>query len=516
MKTFKTWNWIAVILSAALSLSGCGGGGGYSGGGGGNPMMVNVPNVVGMTQAAASTAITAAGLTVGTVTMASSASVASGSVISETPAAATSVATGSAVSLTVSTGPALVAVPNVVGMTQAAASTAITAAGLKVGTVTMASSITVPSGSVISTLPVAATKVAPGSSVNLTVSTGPASTNHFAYVSNHGDGTLSGYSLNTSTGALTALASSPVTVTGAMMLNEIRFDPSGKFLYVASTAGTQGIYAFSVSATDGTLTAVPGSPFTAGNGPQSMAFDASGAYLYVANVAGNSISAYSLNAATGVLTQLTGSPYAITGTNPKPVQLARAGNYLYVADTNTNSVDVFAINPSTGVLTEGVAGSPFATDTGPFSIVVDPAGTVLYTANTGTSGSISGFTINSSTGVLTAITGSPQVIPANNDLGIDPQGKFLFVSEGNTVGMIAVYPIDVTQPGGLGAQPTGSPFAAGNTPNSVVFDASGKFAYVGDDGGNTVSEFSFDGTTGVLTLNGAVATGMGPDFIAIN
>jgi hypothetical protein len=68
------------------------------------PAPVSVPNVVGDTQAAASTAITGAGLTVGTVSTQSSASVASGHVISENPAAATSVAKGSAVALVVSSG----------------------------------------------------------------------------------------------------------------------------------------------------------------------------------------------------------------------------------------------------------------------------------------------------------------------------------------------------------------------------------------------------------------------------
>ena len=59
-----------------------------------------------------------------------------GSVISQNPVAGTQVATGSAVNLVVSTGPPLVAVPNVVNQTQAAATTAITGAGLVVGTVT--------------------------------------------------------------------------------------------------------------------------------------------------------------------------------------------------------------------------------------------------------------------------------------------------------------------------------------------------------------------------------------------
>src|ERR1039458_6464853 len=135
---------------------------------------VAVPNVVGQTQAAAATAITGAGLVVGTVTTPSSGTVASGSVISETPVAGTLVTLGSAVNLVVSTGPAPVAVPNVVGQTQAAAATAITGAGLVVGTVTTASSGTVASGRVISESPVAGTLVTLGSAVTLVVWTGPA------------------------------------------------------------------------------------------------------------------------------------------------------------------------------------------------------------------------------------------------------------------------------------------------------------------------------------------------------
>jgi hypothetical protein len=140
----------------------------------GQTAQVSVPNVVGDTQAAATTAITGVGLVVGTVTMASSATVASGSVISENPTAGTSVNSGSAVNLVVSTGPAQVAAPNVVGDTQAAATTAFTGVGLVVGTVTTASSATVASGNVISESPIAGTSVNSGSAVNLVVSTGTA------------------------------------------------------------------------------------------------------------------------------------------------------------------------------------------------------------------------------------------------------------------------------------------------------------------------------------------------------
>src|SRR5436190_3714905 len=68
------------------------------------PPTVPVPNVVGQTQATATSAITGAGLTRGAVAHQSSSMVASGSVISETPAAGPDVVRGSAVNLVVSTG----------------------------------------------------------------------------------------------------------------------------------------------------------------------------------------------------------------------------------------------------------------------------------------------------------------------------------------------------------------------------------------------------------------------------
>jgi len=72
-----------------------------------NTPQVAVPNVVGSTQAAATTAIAGAGLTVGTVSNGTSNTVAVGAVISESPTAGTTVNVGSAVNLVVSTGPAL-------------------------------------------------------------------------------------------------------------------------------------------------------------------------------------------------------------------------------------------------------------------------------------------------------------------------------------------------------------------------------------------------------------------------
>ncbi len=133
------------------------------------PAAISVPDVVGLTQSAAASAIVAAGLTVGSVIQQASTTVPSGTVIRQNPAAGASVQSGSAVDLVVS-GLAPVTVPNVVGLTQSAATSAITEAGLTVGQITQQASETVPAGTVIRQNPAAGTSVQPGSAVDLVVS----------------------------------------------------------------------------------------------------------------------------------------------------------------------------------------------------------------------------------------------------------------------------------------------------------------------------------------------------------
>lgn len=345
-------------------------------------------------------------------------------------------------------------------------------------------------------------------------SCGSGTAGRFAYVSNDGDGTISAYSINRQTGALTPLTVGTIPIPSSSALWEIKVDPSGKYLYVLDY-GSAGIYGFSINQGDGSLTALNGgSAFATGNYPQSLAFDATGAYLYVAT-GDNTIWAYSLNPSTGALGALSSSPYTISGVNPNPQQIVRAGNYLYTADGGANSVDVFAITPGTGALQEGATGSPYPTDIGPYSLTSDPSGAVLYTANAAASGngSISAFTINPSTGVLAPVAGNPLPILVANEVTIDPQGKFLFVTETSGV---AVYPINKST-GVLGALVAGLPFAAGSNPYIAVADPTDSFVYVGNDQSANVSEFTFNALTGFLApvTGSPMAAGLYPDFIAI-
>jgi beta-lactam-binding protein with PASTA domain len=135
------------------------------------PCGTTVPDVVGLTQADATTAITGAGLTLGTVTTAHSFVQPFGYVISQSPVGGTPEAPGFPVDIQVSLGVATVTVPNVVGLTLAAATTALAGAGLIVGVVTSGPSLQ-PLGRITAELPTAGTVVASGSAVNLTQSDG--------------------------------------------------------------------------------------------------------------------------------------------------------------------------------------------------------------------------------------------------------------------------------------------------------------------------------------------------------
>ena len=141
------------------------------------PLMVQVPAVVGMLQADAEVAIAGVGLSPGTIDTESSDTVPAGHVISQTPAAKTQVPPGSAIDLVVSLGLESVAVPDVVGQTQAGAEATILAANLVVGTINTEHSDSVPAGTVIRHNPAAGTSVAGGSAVDLVVSLGPALAN---------------------------------------------------------------------------------------------------------------------------------------------------------------------------------------------------------------------------------------------------------------------------------------------------------------------------------------------------
>jgi beta-lactam-binding protein with PASTA domain/predicted Ser/Thr protein kinase len=131
-----------------------------------------VPNVIGETEQQALTKLRRAGLSPAP-SLASSASVASGRVISQTPTGGRRVSSGSRVSIVVSSGPGSAPLQSVAGQTAAQAINRLRAAGFKPSRKDEPSA-TVAQGSVIGTEPPAGTELQVGSPVTVLVSSGPA------------------------------------------------------------------------------------------------------------------------------------------------------------------------------------------------------------------------------------------------------------------------------------------------------------------------------------------------------
>jgi serine/threonine-protein kinase len=139
--------------------------------GGSEGQKVTVPNVQGMPQEQAETALDDLGLVPAT-TQTPSKTVEKGRVISQDPGSGVLVAQNSTVDLVVSSGPDTVVIPDLSGKTENEATNALTDLGLTVGRITEQSDPSVAKDVVIKTNPVSGTNVDKGSSVDLYISNG--------------------------------------------------------------------------------------------------------------------------------------------------------------------------------------------------------------------------------------------------------------------------------------------------------------------------------------------------------
>ena len=274
-------------------------------------------------------------------------------------------------------------------------------------------------------------------------------------------GTISGLT----TGSLTLLDNStdPVTVSSAASSNG-----TISFQFPTELATGQAYTVTVQTQPTGETCTVSGGTGVAGS-PSSPAITVQCGtgkteYVYVANQTASSLSAYSIGS-TGTLAP-DGSSLPNLPQFPTALAVDSTGTTLYVAnDSPANSVSAYAINPGGSLSSPGVTTST-GNDSNSYAVTVSPQGFV-YVANSGQGvpGTVSGFNFASSTGF------SPLA---------------------------------------------GSPFSAGINPESVAVNPAGTFAFVANFGGDTISVYAIDPTTGALSQVGSVATGVNPFDIAIN
>ncbi len=350
----------------------------------------------------------------------------------------------------------------------------------------------------------------------------------FLYVTSLGSSTepprISGYAMNSTTGVLTELPTSPFDLSvppppaGALGILPPVLHPSGAFGYLAVPIPNGQVYGGTINSATGELTQIPGTPLTVGVAPAVGVYDSAGKFYFLPTnatpAAQGEIFAYQVNSPSGVLTPI-GSSVPTGGVNPWAV-LAPGGAFMLVSNVMSGNIAVFSVS-ATGTLS--MVGAPIATG---------PAGSqsgfpvyhrrlnVVYVANSPlTTASLAAFRFDPATGGLTPLAGSPY--STNGAAGgafLHPSGKFLFQANAAT-GSLQRYSID---------QATGVPTLLGDVttptdagPYVVVPDPSGRYLYVTNNGGAsggpvTVSVYSVDPASGALTLVGTRSAGTAAQY----
>jgi 6-phosphogluconolactonase (cycloisomerase 2 family) len=251
-----------------------------------------------------------------------------------------------------------------------------------------------------------------------------------------------------STGTLTAISGSPFSApylsnyVGTVGQAEMITNPLGTMLFVSDTSQGE-IYAYTIGS-GGVLAAATGSPFSLPSGflPMNLTTDGLGNYLYAINGnstthTGSEIAAFAISG--GVLTPVVGSPFAfpmwqVEGDPTGQFLIGTSGKTVFYDGTDDDNLYVFNITPSgasAGALTQ-IAVVP--TVYSPFSIATqsNSGGNLVYSfgfndTDTGFN-PIEGYSINSTTGALQVLSGSPFSEVGDGSWGqFDQSGDFLMV-----------------------------------------------------------------------------------------
>jgi 6-phosphogluconolactonase len=280
---------------------------------------------------------------------------------------------------------------------------------------------------------------------------------------------------------------------------------TGDYIYVGNGNNTY-IAGFGLNGS-GALSVLSGSPYNNGVAAQSLAVTPANTFLYAGTT--NGIYAYAINSNGSITVQNSGSAVAQDMVATQ-MQVDSTGNYLLASGFGTaigaQAIGIYTINTSTGLLT-AITGSPLPLYTGNGSTpaVVTPTG-LLITPNNSyvyvslgtlgvqilTLGTGGALSTGSAPAVLLPISTSTS--PSDTGLASDPLSAFLFVAEINTG--LRVLSIGT---GGSLKEVSGSPYAVGTGPNGVILDATGSYVYVANKGSNNVSAFTLTAASGKLT-----------------
>jgi 6-phosphogluconolactonase len=290
--------------------------------------------------------------------------------------------------------------------------------------------------------------------------------------------------------------------------------PPPKFLYATEYKAGK-IAEYVVDPLTGSLAPTGQGSASAHTGPVGMASDPGGYRLYVTNWGSKDLDAYFIYRNSGDLYPVPGSPYALTGAGAVVV-VHPSGQFVYATSSSSAGTDINAFAVESNGSLKPVPGSPIAEGAVSGALAMDPKGEYLFSSGT-TSGSaaVAVYRIDTTSGALTPVPGSPFPIPTYagckqfcsiqpSDLQVDATGQYLFGAES---AQDAIAGFKIERATGTLTDVAGSPYAEGyfNTPNNCCIKdptqlsiaPDGKYIYVANDEGNSFSVFRLNDATGV-------------------
>lgn len=284
-------------------------------------------------------------------------------------------------------------------------------------------------------------------------------------------------------GQLNALAPA-ATVEAGNGAEGLAVSPDGKHLYVACRLANY-VSAFSLG-TNGALTAIAN--YTSAEGPLGLCISEDGKFVFAGcNVGVGHVTVFSRDAETGVLTAVESVE---SGTNLHGVGISPDGKWLFACDYGAENVHRFEVESSGKIRSLGTT----AAGTDPHDCAVSPDGKNLYVCESAVAGHVRVYTLNDTTGELTEV--EAKVAGEYTECCVvSPDGKFVYATNygGNTVSQFSRN----ESTGALTAL-TESTVATGTGPEGICITADGLNVYVSDFTASAVSQYTRDLSTGVL------------------
>jgi 6-phosphogluconolactonase (cycloisomerase 2 family) len=315
----------------------------------------------------------------------------------------------------------------------------------------------------------------------------------------------------TACAALTACAVAvPAGAAVAKSAHTASTSPTIGYVYSNDNTATANTIAGFARHLDGSLTALPGSPFSAGgvgaghgNTSQGSIVSADGGrFILAVDNGSNQISVLKVGSG-GALTQV-GSPVSSGGTNP--VSIGVSGSLVYVANAAPGAPNVTGFRLSFFGALSPIANSTvnLAADAQPDDVVINSTGTNLVVPDVAQS-VIYSYAIGSN-GLLTAAANSPYTAQGAGPFGseFDPTDPtWLYVSNahnGTALGTVSAYTAGAD---GSLTSIGSSPFADSQTaPCWLTITPNGKYVFAVNTATPSVSSYAIN-SDGSLTLIGS-------------